>query len=62
MVANRTPAGDNLFVFPGKFVETTLTFTVPEKLDDLRLELPAAAFGGTEPARFQIPKAMIVGR
>lgn len=61
-VANRMPADEKVPVFPGKSHETVLAFAVPDKLDDLRLELPAAAFGGTDPVRFQIPKAMIFGR
>lgn len=58
----RTTATEKSFVFPGKSLETAIVFAVPEKLDDLRLELPAAAIGGSEPVRFQIPKAMIFGR
>lgn len=61
-VAYRGAVAEKVPVFPGKFVESTLVFAVPEKMEDLRLELPAAAFGGTEPVRFQIPKAMIFGR
>jgi hypothetical protein len=53
---------EKAMVYPGKSVETVLLFVPPEKPDDLRLELPAEAFGGTDPVRVTIPKAMIGGR
>lgn len=50
-------------VLPGKTAETTLTFAAnPGPPSDLRLELPAKAFGGTEPVKFQIPRAQVPTR
>ena len=54
---------DPVLIVPGKSAETTLAFAPPDgPPEDLRLELPAAAFGGTEPARFRIPRTMIHNR
>lgn len=49
-------------VLPGKSAECVLAFATPAAGDDLRLELPARAFGGTEPVRFLIPRAIVSGR
>jgi hypothetical protein len=47
-------------VRPGKSAEAVVAFAAPDKpTEDLRLELPAAAFGGTDPVRFRIPRAMV---
>ncbi len=47
-------------IYPGKRLEDLLVFEPPiENLQFLRLELPAAAFGGTGTLRLQIPKTMI---
>src|SRR5438132_3852782 len=47
-------------VYPGKRVEDLLVFEPPvDKVQFLRLELPATAFGGTGSLRLQIPKEMI---
>jgi hypothetical protein len=47
-------------VRPGKSAEAVVAFAAPDKpTEDLRLELPAAAFGGTDPVRFRIPRSMI---
>lgn len=47
-------------VYPGKRIEDLLVFEPPiDKLQYLRLNLPATAFGGTGNVRLQIPKAMI---
>lgn len=61
-VAVRTAAMEKILVFPGKSHETTLTFAVPESFEQLKLELSAQAFGGSEPIRFEIPRAMIFMR
>jgi hypothetical protein len=49
---------------PGKKVEDVLIFKeLPEKVEFLRLELPATAFGSTDRLlRLQIPRRMIQGR
>jgi hypothetical protein len=60
-VAIRPAAADRTPVYPGKSHDVTLTFALPEKFDELRLELPGAAFDCDDSPRFQIPKAMIVG-
>lgn len=60
-VAIRPAAEDRTPVYPGKSHDVTLTFALPEKFDELRLELPGAAFDCDQSPRFQIPKAMIVG-
>jgi hypothetical protein len=45
---------------PGKVTETELVFPPPlDAIEYLRLELPPSGFGGSEPLRFQIPKAAI---
>lgn len=50
-------------VYPGKSTEFALMFEPPAGApEDYRLELPAQAFGGTDPVKFQIPSAMIRGR
>ncbi|HLJ94663.1 MAG TPA: hypothetical protein VKU02_15865 [Gemmataceae bacterium] len=47
-------------VYPGKRTEDLLVFEPPvDKVQFLRLELPAGAFGGSGNLRLQIPKAMI---
>jgi hypothetical protein len=49
-------------VRPGESVEKDLLFDPPlETSEYLRLELPAAGFGGSESLRFQIPRAMFSG-
>ncbi len=48
-------------IYPSRSGESLLQFDAPDKLDDLRLELSGSAFGDSEPIRFLIPKAMIVG-
>jgi len=49
-------------IYPGKSTELALTFEPPAgPPDDYRLELPAQAFGGTDPVKFQIPQAMFRG-
>lgn len=54
--------GKDNSVRPGQKAETDLVFPVPLKtIEFLRLELSPAGFGGSEPLRFQIPKAMIGG-
>lgn len=59
------PLGSGV-VYPGKSVECVLVFdATPLGPDEgLRLELPAAAFGGDAetPARFRIPRTMIVSQ
>ncbi len=53
-------------VYPGKSVECVLVFDATTLGPDegLRLELPAAAFGGDAetPARFRIPRTMVVSQ
>lgn len=50
-------------LFPGKTSEQLLIFELPEpKIDYLQLELPAGAFGGTEPVRLMIPRGSILYR
>jgi hypothetical protein len=45
---------------PGKLTETELVFPPPlDAIEYLRLELPPSGFSGSEPLRFQIPKAAI---
>ncbi len=47
-------------LYPKLYADDFLVFEVPRaNVEFLRLELPAAAFGGTGTLRFQIPKAMI---
>jgi hypothetical protein len=60
-VAFRPVPEEPMPVYPGKSIDVVLSFAVPEKFVDLRLELPGAAFESGESPRFQIPKAMIVG-
>ena len=46
---------------PGRMVDEVLVFPVPPaKVDYLRLQLPASAFGGEGEFRFQIPRSMLV--
>lgn len=53
-INKRTP------VYPGQRVEDLLVFEPPiDKVQFLRLKLPATAFGGTGSIRLQIPKKMI---
>ena len=45
---------------PGKLTEAELDFPPPlDAIEYLRLELPPSGFNGSEPLRFQIPKAAI---
>jgi hypothetical protein len=55
------PAGkaELVTVKEGKPAEFILAFEVPPDGQALRLELPAAAYGGTAPARFQIAPELI---
>jgi hypothetical protein len=47
---------------PGESSKAELVFPVPDsKIEYLRLELSPNAYGGSEPLRFQIPKAMVKG-
>lgn len=47
-------------VYPGKSIDDLLVFEVPvDKAKSLRLELPAAAFGGEGKLRIEIPAEMI---
>ncbi len=49
-------------VGPSKTVQRELLFDPPlESSEYLRLELPASGFSGSEPIRFQIPRAMFAG-
>jgi hypothetical protein len=45
---------------PGKTAECVLAFDVPAAGQGVRLELPAAVYGGTTPARFQIAPELIL--
>jgi hypothetical protein len=55
------PAG-TATVYPGKSAELAVAFEPPAGApEDYRLELPASAFGGTDPVKFQIPQAMFRG-
>jgi hypothetical protein len=47
------------FMFPSKWVDDVLIFETPSRFDYLRLELPAAAFGGNGTVRLQIPRGMV---
>lgn len=49
-------------VFPGKSAECWLVFAPPAAPDELRLELPPAAFGGPDSVRFRLPRALVFGR
>lgn len=52
----------NESIYPGKAVSDVLVFEPPiGAVGFLRLELPAAAFGGTGELRLEIPKGMIEG-
>jgi hypothetical protein len=54
--------GEDHALRPGKSTQAELVFPPPlESVEYLRLELAPAGFNGTEPLRFQIPRAMIVG-
>ncbi len=54
--------GEDHAVRPGQSAESELVFPPPlDTIEYLRLELSPAGFGGDEPLRFQIPKAMIAG-
>jgi hypothetical protein len=47
---------------PGRPVREVLLFPVPSaKMETLRLQLPASAFGDTGEIRFEIPRSMIEG-
>jgi hypothetical protein len=63
--ADIAPIGSGV-AYPGKSVECVLVFDASGLGPDesLRLELPAAAFGGDAqtPARFRIPRTMIVSQ
>jgi hypothetical protein len=52
--------GEHLFLTAGRQVRETLIFAVPPTLvEDLRLRLPASAFGIDGEFRFKIPRSMI---
>jgi hypothetical protein len=54
--------GEDLSLRPGQSRELELVFPPPlATIEHLRLELAPGGFGGSEPLRFQIPKAMIAG-
>jgi hypothetical protein len=56
------PAGQDLALRPAQSREAELVFPPPlESIEYLRLELSPAAYGGSEPLRWQIPKALIKG-
>ncbi len=59
---SRAVAAEKATLYPGKSAESVLTYAAPDKLDDLRLEIPPQAFGGTDPARILIPKTLLGGR
>ncbi len=46
-------------VKPGKDMEIVLVFDLPPSIGELKLELPAIAFPGTDAVKFTIPAAMI---
>ncbi len=55
-------AGATPGVRPGQTAQSELVFDVPlDTVEYLRLELSPAGFSGSEPLRFQIPKANITG-
>jgi hypothetical protein len=57
------PATWTVALFPGKAAEQVFHFDPPARsVEFLRLELPATAFAGPTPVRFQIPRAMIFSR
>jgi len=50
-------------LYPKLYADDYLIFEKPNPIaDNLRLELPASAFGGVGTLRFQIPKSMIDGK
>ncbi|HSQ58722.1 MAG TPA: hypothetical protein VLM40_23575 [Gemmata sp.] len=49
-------------LFPGRVVEDLLLFEAPPAHGDVRLELPAEAWGGQGAFRFQIPSSMILSQ
>jgi hypothetical protein len=52
--------GEHLFLTAGRQVRETLIFAVPPTpVEDLRLRLPAAAFGIDGEFRFKIPRSMV---
>jgi hypothetical protein len=54
--------GEDVSLRPGQSRELELVFPPPlATIEYLRLELAPGGFGGSEPLRFQIPKAMIAG-
>lgn len=56
-------SSDDNALRPANSTEKELVFQPPlEAIEYLRLELPPAGFGGTEPLRFQIPKALMSGQ
>jgi hypothetical protein len=61
-LAPEPPVGrtDMVALFPGKAVEDVLVFPAPAGVGPLRLELPAAAWGGQGVFRFSIPASMVV--
>ena len=61
IAARPAAAAGKVSVFPGKSAECVLWFAVPAAAEELRLDLPAAAFAGTEPVRFSIPPTLIGG-
>ena len=50
---------DMVPLFPGKAVEDVLVFPAPAGVGPLRLELPAAAWGGQGVFRLSIPASMV---
>jgi hypothetical protein len=56
------PGGQDLALRPSQSREAELIFRPPvDAVEYLRLELSPAAYGGSEPLRWQIPKASIKG-
>lgn len=49
-------------LFPGKSIDQLFVFEPPRaEATHLRLELPAAAFGGTDAVRLRIPRSLVTG-
>ncbi len=62
LFGNTVTVGKDNAVRPGKSAAGDLVFPPPlDTIEYLRLELSPGGFGGDEPLRFQIPKAMIAG-
>jgi GYF domain 2 len=58
----QTLLGEDSSLRPAKACQKDLVFPPPlDTIEYLRLELSPAGFGGSEPLRFQIPKAMVNG-